>query len=168
MTRREEMVQGGWRTHPWIIDELNYARNQQKNTIAIREEGVEVGGMYGEHEYLLLNREQVLPTILDLSKTIGIWKQEFGRTLKVQILFEDDDNEISNPEQKCSYRFVDQGEYLDWQETNLITEPGGLFAYIKGIQEQYSIQIKIESRNNTWVSPATKWITFQLKRLETN
>ncbi len=169
LTRREEIVSGGWRTHPWVLDELNYARNQNKLAIAIREEGVEVGGMYGEQEYILLNREQFLSTILDLSKTIGIWKQELGRIVKVKIICEDNAIGINDFETKCSYRFIEEGEYFDWQTTNLIPEVGGTFAYIKGVQEQYMIQLKMEIKNETWVSCITpQWMPFQLKRQETD
>jgi len=86
LTQRERIQDGRFTTHPWVVDELGYARAHKMRAIAVVESGLDVAGMYHPHEYIPLERNKPLPAFLRLSETIGEWKREVGRTVKVQIL----------------------------------------------------------------------------------
>lgn len=65
---------------------LAYARDKGKKAIALVESGVQVQGMYEPHERLTLEDGALVERLLDLSETIAIWRDDIGRTVKVQIL----------------------------------------------------------------------------------
>lgn len=167
LTRRDQKVAGGWTTHPWVQDELNYARNQHKRAIALVEDGVDVGGMYAQHERIPFDREKPLQALLALSETIGLWKLEAGRTLKVQILPDELARKVGqgNGTFGCRYRFVVQGRYTDWKEVLPVPEPGGTFVYLEGVSDEHMIQLKVEDQAMKWESPAvSQWMQVRLSR----
>lgn len=164
LTRRDQKVGGGWTTHQWVQDELNYARNQHKRTIALIEDGVTVEGAYAQHEWIPLNRDNSLPAFLGLSETIGIWQRDVGRTLKVQILPDELSRLVGhNDAFRCRYRFVVEGRYTDWRDVTPVLEPGGTFVYVEGVRDEYMIQLMVEDKRSTWLSPATsQWMQIRL------
>lgn len=46
LARRDSKQDGKWTTHQWVFDEMGYARANNKNAIALVEEGIEIGGLY--------------------------------------------------------------------------------------------------------------------------
>jgi hypothetical protein len=84
MTKREwEPNNAG--THPWVVDEYKYARGIHKPSIAIVAPGVNVIGAYQEQERIDYDPSDTSKAVLRLSKTIGLWKSQAGRLLKVQV-----------------------------------------------------------------------------------
>jgi hypothetical protein len=167
LTQRDAIQNGGFTTHQWVLDEIAYARNKGKRAIAIVESGVNVAGMYQPHEYIPLDRASLLPTFIRLSETVGLWKREMGRTVKVQILpqalakkFGGSSNGI-----RCSHRLWSQGRNSAWTEVTPVPEgAGGTFAWIQGVQDEHLIQLRIESGGKAWHSPATsQWMQILLK-----
>ena len=170
LTRRDQKVGGGWTTHQWVQDELNYGRNQHKRTIALIEDGVTVEGAYVQHEWIALKRDNPLPAFLGLAETVGTWQREVGRTVKVRILPDELSRLVGyNDAIKCRYRFVVEGRYTEWRDIPPVMEPGGTFVYLEGVRDEYMIQLMAEDQRSTWVSPATsQWMQIRLARRGTN
>jgi hypothetical protein len=165
-TRRDAKQAGGFTTHQWVLDEIGYARNKGKKAILVVEDGVDIGGMYQPHEYIPLVRAEPLGTMLALSDTIGVWKHERGRTVKVQILPPTVANALGAGGNgiQCSYRLWLKGTYSGWTTTTAVPEGGGAFVWIEGVQEDHLIQLQIADQGKLWLSPATsQWMQVSLK-----
>lgn len=167
LTRRDQLANGNWTTHQWVLDELAYARSRNKPAIAVVEDGVNVGGMFQPHEYIALDRQHPLPAFLALSDTVREWKTEIGRTLRVRILPDTLARRVTQGDAqiRCRHRFHGGGRYTDWKETTPFREPGGTFLFLEGVKEDYTIQIEIDDSRTKWVSDNTpQWMPVQLTR----
>lgn len=164
LTRRDQITTGGWTTHQWVLDELAFARAEQKRAIALVEEGVQLGGAYAHHEYLAYSTADLPAALVALSETIGVWKREAGRLLKVQILPDTLARRLGDDAQ-CSYRFVREGQPLPWQESRPIRQTGGVFLYLSGAHDDLLVEIRIKVGREVWASPATsQWMPIELRR----
>jgi len=171
LTRRDQLSSGGWTTHDWVKDEIGYARAKGKRAIALIEGGVNVGGMYEPHECIHLIRDSVIDALLILSETVGLWKREQGRTVKVQILPQELAQKVgaNGPGIRCMYRLCLNGKYGEWREAMPVPELGGTFLYLEGVQDDQLIQIRVEEPNKVWQSPAAaQWLQVQLNSGGTN
>jgi len=165
LTQRDAKVGGGYTTHQWVQDEVGYARAKKKRAIALIENGVDVGGMYQPNEYIPLDRVNLLPVLLRLSETVGVWKRELGRTVKVQILPLPLARKVGGGDNgvRCSHRLWHQGTFSGWTEVTPVPEGGGTFVYVNGVQEEHLIQLKVEEKGKVWQSTATsQWMQVQL------
>lgn len=164
LTRRDQLTGGGWTTHPWVRDELNYARNRNQRAIALVETDVDPGGAYAEHERIPFDRDHPFDTILALSETIGLWKQEAGRLLKVCVKPENLVRQAARGG-VCRYRFTINGQFTPWQEAILVPEPGGTFLYLNGVRDDYLIQVQVGDGVSNWETPATgQYVTVELQQ----
>ena len=167
LTRRDQLAAGGWTTHPWVQDEIVYARSKNKHAIAMVEDGVNVAGMFAPHEHIKFDRQNPLPAFLALSETIRLWKAELGRILRVRLLPDALAKRVAqgNGQTKCRHRFHYGGKYTDWKESTPYREPGGTFLFLEGVLDEYTIQIEIEDQNTSWISVNTpQWMPVQLTR----
>lgn len=166
LTRRDEIAQGKFTTHQWVLDELGYARANHKRAIALVETGVEAGGMNQSNEYIPLDRNDPLPAVLALSEALGVWRAEIGRHLKVQLLPRDLARKVGANENgiRCSHRLWSRGKTGAWVEVQPVPEGGGTFIWIEGVKDDDLIQIKVESNGRkVWQSVATsQWIQIPL------
>ena len=157
LTRRDALADGGWTTHDWVRHELTVAREAGKPSIGVFEKGVATAGPYGDNERVDLDRESIAEGLLALSRTVGEWKRSAGRTLKVQILPEDVATQVgeANGNAVCRYRFLSGGEWMEGRDARPIPEVGGTFVYVRGVRDDYLIQVQVEGFGSTWYSPAT-------------
>ena len=164
LTRREQLQTGGWTTHQWVKDELAWARSKGKNAIALVEDGVAVNGMFQPNEWIPLLRDKPLEAILRLAETVGGWKQDAGRMVKVQLVPEEIARKLGEGGIPCRHRLWQQGRYTDWHDVTPVPEVGGTFVYLDGVKEDHLIQIRAEEADKIWQSPATsQWMLVQLK-----
>jgi hypothetical protein len=168
LTRRDELKSGDYTTHPYVLQEIGRARAADRRTIALLETGIKDDQLGAEtgFERLLWDRANPLPTFIALSETIGLWKAEAGRTLKVQILPEELAREVGqgNGQFQCRYRLASEGKFSDWLETEPIPETGGTFVYLTGINDQHAIQIEIKNDKRRWFAPAqSQWMGVRLE-----
>ncbi len=162
MTKREpvDAAANKWRTHPWVGDELAYGRAKSKRAIALVENGVDVGGLYGDYERISLDRTNPVEALLDLSETIGTWKAELGSAWQVQLEPSQIGRELrTKSELKCRYRFVSrQGWRTDWKDSpDPIVQGNGTIVYVEGARLEH-VYVEVEIiRGNTaeWYSEAT-------------
>jgi len=167
LTRRDKLGRKNkFTTHQWVQEELGYARDNKKRAIALVEDGVDVGGMYAPHEYIPFDRQNPLPAFLRLSDTVGQWKREIGRTIKVLILPPELARTVGQGEIKCRYRFSAEGKWTTWNETEAIREVGGTFAYLVGVRDDHTIQLEVKLPNARWQSIATpQWVQIELSQI---
>ena len=167
-TQRDQKVGGSWTTHPWVLNEYSYAKEQNKPAIALVEEGVDWSGMYAGHHFIPLLRARPTDALLQLSNTIGYWKEAAGETWKLQILPEALAEQIEvQAGHECAYRTVQQGAFSDWCPIDPVAEPGGVFLYVKGLTDRHMVEVRIRGTHGTWKSPATpKWMPVTLKELQ--
>lgn len=158
LTRREQLANGGWTTHDWVRDELNFARQANKKAIALVEAGVQIGGAYANHEHIPFNRaESLLDAFLAVSDTIGVWKIQAGRLIKVRIMPENLAREprLLSGQAQLQYRYLSGGEFTRWQTILPVPEVGATVVYLPGSWENNLIQLQIIDGPVQWLSPAT-------------
>jgi hypothetical protein len=166
LTRQDQKQDGKWNTHQWVLDEIGYARAKNRKVIALTEQDVEIGGMFQPHEHIALLKDDPLPAFLALSETIGMWSQEIGRTVKVQILPDALAQKVGAGGNgvRCRHRLWLKGASSSWQESNPQPEAGGTFVFVRGVQEDHLIQMQVQQANKVWQSVATsQWIQVMLK-----
>lgn len=164
-TRRDARQDGGYTTHQWVLDEAGYARAQKKKVVLIVEDGVDIGGMYQPHEYISLKSGTSAEAMLRLSEALREWKEERGRSVKVQILPPSVAHSLGSAKATdCSYRLWLRGKQSGWTKTTAVPEGGGAFVWIDGVQDDHLIQIQVANGRKTWTSPATsQWLQVSLK-----
>lgn len=166
LTRRDAKQAGGFTTHQWVLDEMGHARAKGKRAIAVVENGVDVRGMYQPHEYIPFDPAQPLLAFLRLSETLGLWRYEKGRTLKVQILPNTLAAKVGagGDSIQCSYRLWIQGQYGPWTEVTPVPEAGGTFVYVDGVQDDHLIQVRFKAKAKVWESLVTsQWMQVEVK-----
>lgn len=163
MTRRDQLASGEWTTHPWVQDEYGHARSQNKRAIALIEQGVAIGGMYQQNEYIPYNPADSLTAFLRLSATLGVWKKESGRLVKLKI--QPDQVALDfGTDAEWRYRFYSNGEYSGWQETSLSREPGGCFLDLPNVPDGSLIQVQTRSNTGRAESINTpQWVSVDLE-----
>lgn len=163
MTRREVNGNGNWTTHQWVRDEYAHAKSKNMRAIAMIEKGVITEGMYQHNEYISYDPENTLTAFLKLSATLGYWREESGRPVKLLI----QPNQIAldyGANAEWRYRFNINGEYSGWQEASLCPEPGGCFLYLPNVSDEALIQIQARSNNNCAESVCSpQWVMVNLK-----
>ncbi len=166
LTRRDAKLDGTFTTHQWVLDELGYARAQRKQAIAVVENGVDVAGMYQPHEMIPLDRANPLQAFLALAETIGLWKSNLGRPVKVQIMPPELARRLgfAADQIRCSHKLWARGKDGPWKPVKPIAEVGGTFVWIEGVKEDDLIQLRIEGiGNQPMQSPATsQWMQVQI------
>jgi hypothetical protein len=166
LTRRDQTQHGKFTTHQWVLDELGYARNRGKRAIALVETGVDPGGMNQPNEYIPLDRANPLPALVALSQSLGVWRAQTGRLVKVQLLPRELARKVGSDENgiRCSHRLWSRGKTGAWVEVKPVPEGGGTFIWIEGVKDEDLIQIKVEGDGrNVWQSVAvSQWIQIPL------
>lgn len=164
MSRREKKDDGNWITHQWVQDEYAHAKSKKIQAIAIIENGVTIEGMYQDSEYISYNPEDSLTAFLRLSATLGVWKEDSGRFVKLLI----QPNQIAldyGNNAEWSYRFNIKGEYSQWQDASLSREPGGCFLYLPNVPDDALIQIRARSNNSCAESICSpQWVVVNLEK----
>jgi hypothetical protein len=174
LTRREEIVGGGWTTHEWVKDEINFARENNKHAIALVEDGIDVSGLQASHEYIKFDRNDIDKAFLNLIKDVSEWikwEEDPGTTIKAGIFPEALAAKLrhSNGDYQCRYRLIAQGQSTPWKDVVPIPEQGGTFIYLQGVKEDYLIQIEVTENSKTgmpkkWLSLASpQWIRIELQ-----
>lgn len=163
LTRREALLNGGWSTHQWVLDEIAWARARGKPTIAMIEEGVRTDGMFAANQRIDLDRQHPLDAFLTLSETLGQWRQAIGRSVKVQIAPSAIAQRIGKEELSLEFRLWLKGQYTEWRGIAAVPEPGGTFVHIDGVQDDHLIQLRAKHQRRVWQSHATsQWLLVQL------
>lgn len=164
-TPRDPIAGGKFSTHPWVDDELKHARDRGKNAIALRHNQVELRGMYSENEYINYDPAQPLAAFVKLSRTLGKWKKDDGRTIQVMLAPAEEIGRLlsRDPDMaSCEYRTVRNGRPGEWRKGFLQREPGGAFAFVN-VDDGTLVEIRLRGAGERWSSAAVRqWIRVDL------
>jgi len=158
MTRRDQLADTGegvfWTTSEWVKNELNHGRANHLKTIALVENGVKVEGAFTDHERIHFGRENLEAALLALSNTLGQWKREAGRTVKVLITSQTlmQNRRFLTSQMRVESRYFIDGEPTAWQPIELFREAGSAVVYLSGVQDNYLIQLGVRDGPNEWES----------------
>jgi hypothetical protein len=164
LTRRDQIMGAApprWTTHDYCKGELQHARTLGKPAIALLENGVDVGGLFNEHEHIAYDADAPLDGFLKLSRTIWSWKMKIGRTVKIQVLPPEVAQEIWAHKDQCEweYRLSREGTDTNWFKANAKKEPGGLFLYVRVPDDTMQIEVRIKGDHKIWSSDSTPFFT---------
>jgi hypothetical protein len=166
MTKRVEPPDYGG-THPWVVDEFKHAKSLNKPAIALVAPGVAIVGAYKDHERIDYDPQDPLKAFLKLSKTVGFWKSEGGRLLRVQLRPSHVTDQIAaaNGNAQCKYRLFNADMTpSDWYVAQTLNEGDGVYAYLKGVQDESKIEVRVEVAGRIWKSTVLQqWIPVELK-----
>lgn len=166
MSRFGQVNPNQWTTHPWVQEEFGVATQANMRNIALLEDGVTPPGSVAQFEHIPFDRNNRTEALLALSETLGLWKDEVGRMVKVQILPEDLARSIGqgNGNFRCQYRVFSENKFSDWSDVTPVLEPGGTFVFLNRVHDDQSIQILVTSGQNKWASPVrSQWMEFRLE-----
>lgn len=119
--------------------------------------------MYQQNEYIPYNSADSLTAFLRLSATLGLWKKESGRKVKLKI--QPDHIALDfGTDAEWRYRFYNSGVYTNWQETSLSREPGGCFLDLPNVPDGSLIQVQTRS-NQGWAESINtpQWVYVNLE-----
>ena len=149
---------GTYRTYPWVQNELVMARTLKKRCIAILHESVTLDGVFTENEYVKYAPGKPLPAFTKLAATLGIWRRESGRQMKVLVLPPELAQLLgSNAETAtCEYRYYDsRGKAGPWEKAGVVPAQGGPVVYLDGAQEDCLMEVRVKVGRQSWSSRAT-------------
>lgn len=73
--------------------------------MAIVLKDVEVNGLSSQHERADLDPAEAVPALVKLSQTLGMWKHQHGRRLKVLLLPEQVASRVKSTKFSCKFRY---------------------------------------------------------------
>lgn len=152
--RSKQPTYGG--THPWVVDEFKHAKNLKKPAISVVWPDVDVSGAYTETERIHYDPDNAVDAFIKLSQTVGRWKKEAGRILKVQVFPEDIAYNLAAPSggAVCKFRLYKEGTASDWKEGHIVPEGDGTYVYLPGVQDETFIQLEAVCNGSVWHSKA--------------
>src|SRR5262249_22064129 len=135
MTKGEQRSDQSWRTHEWVEYEFQAARDRGIPCLALVEDGVRANPAWNAFEYVEFDRSDWSWALLSITENLVRWKQQAGRTVRVQILPDELAQAVSRDpaKYKCQYRLVMEGEPAPWQDVESVMEDGGTFVYLRRI-----------------------------------
>ena len=156
MTKRSAPPDYGG-THPWVVDEFKHAKSRSISAIALVAPGVTVAGAYQDAERIDYDPQDGLKAFLKLSKTVGLWKSQAGRLLKVQLFPQSLADQIAGGggNARCEYCFYEtDGTRGTWRSASAVPEGDGTYLYLKGVTEEVRVQVRVELAGQIWLSRA--------------
>jgi hypothetical protein len=165
---REQQLAGKnrWLPTTWVQTEITAARQQGKPAVALVVPGVEVSGLFAEHERIDVDLKHPLDSLLQLSQAIRIWKEDAGRFLLVRLIPQAAAMMAQNKNSQCKVRLVPQrGQPGAWQTSTVRTPPGGVFLEVPGVKENVAIEVEIFDGNGhiAWKSiESPQWVHVEM------
>jgi hypothetical protein len=155
-TRREQMSNGSWTTHHWVLQEMAAAMTNSRPVVEVRETGVDPqAAMQQGHrpiDYDETNRERCLVQIVEALGALRF------NTIEAQILLPGQDLEFIGPLAKepgqlqCTYMYK-AGSYKSPPSiTEVDAIKGGLFITIRDLPSDALIKVRLQAGGKTWSS----------------
>ena len=162
-TPREPLQNGRFTAPQWVLDELGFARAKGKPTLAMIHKDVDISGLGTQHERADLDPAAAIPAFVKLSQTLGMWKQQHGRRLKVLLSPEQVGARVKSTKFSCEYRYSRDGKPSPWKLANCLREPGGTYAYLVGAPDDAYVEIRVKDGAKSWTSPAApQWLHIKV------
>jgi hypothetical protein len=156
-----------WMPTQWVQSEIVAARARGKPAIALVEPGVEVSGLFAEHERIDLDLKDPLDALLQLSETVRAWKEDAGRFLLVRLLPDGAAALAQNDNSRCKVRLVPpQGPAGEWDKGIIRLLPGGVFLAVPGVKESVALDVEILNADGraVWKSGEfPQWVHVEMR-----
>ena len=151
-------------THPWVLQELAYARFGNKSAIGIYERGVPSQGADAAFEHVDFDPAAPHLAFIKLSETLGQWKRRAGRLLKVQIMPEDVARSLGarSDRVRCECRFQIEGNDTEWQPVKVRREVGGVFVYLAVPETVEMVQLRSDGPPECESAYTPLWMPVRL------
>lgn len=163
LTRRDQLSAGGWTTHEFCKNELQHARGAGKSAIALVEGGVSIIGFDAGNEHIPYDGALPLAAFIKLSRTIGLWKQRTGRTVKIQVMPEMAAAEMwaVRGTAEWEYRLSRGVQETAWTKAKARKEPGGLFVFVQVPDDAMMVEVRVNAQGGakSWYTDATPVFT---------
>jgi hypothetical protein len=177
-TRGKALKGGGYTTSDWVKEEYTFALEEGKNAVALVQNGVTVGGATGlelqSREYIDFDPRQRLECLLKLSRTLGRWKRQAGRPIRVLLQPSDIADQMRTASAnnggltwkcKCIVEADGGEEVIKITSSRLIDGPGGIFVWLRGIKENSLVELEVTDGHAVWKSSATpQWVPVAFKK----
>ncbi len=159
-TRRDELANGLWTTHRWVIDEFNYALAKNVKAVEIREDKVDPqGGIAANLQHLPFSMEARETLMLEVAKIFGTWKTALT-SKRLQLLpgniiddvrpfWKDRQDEIH-----CQYNFLVENNETPAFDSKLRKIGNGLCVDVENIPlgNNVMIELKVDGPGFFWSS----------------
>jgi hypothetical protein len=167
-TREKRLARGNkWLPTQWVQSEITAARARGKPAVALVEPGVEVSGLFEEHERIDLDPRDPLDALLQLSEAVRAWKEDAGRFLLVRLLPDEAAALAQNGSSQCKVRLVPpQGPAGGWDKGTIRQLPGGVFLAVPGVRENVALDVEILNGDGrpVWKSGEfPQWVHVQMR-----
>lgn len=143
--------------HRWPERELDHASSTGKKVFALVEEGFQWSDPENR-EHGVLNRNSPLEAFLKLSKTIGRWREQAGRTVAVRLLPDNVARLAAKDNRKCRYRlFREREKSGNWQVPDEVVQLGeGYVFWASGVSDDHRIQVEVGGNDGPSYSSAAE------------
>lgn len=160
LTRREELGNGKWNTHPWVSNEIAKAWGDKK-IIVVQEKGVDFSGSTQDRQFLVYDESKRDEFLVSLVKAVGRWS---GSTVVQTRLLPSEFSQSVLPIVQarpdyvtCEYMFLINGDATDWQKGKIRKQAAGLIVYINTKDLPYPrnnvlISIRVQADGKIWES----------------
>jgi hypothetical protein len=156
-TQRDQMANGDWTTHHWVLQEMAAAMANGRPVVEVRELGVDpqAGMQQGLQriDYDEKNRELCL---IKIAEALG--NLRFSAVVEVQLLLPVNDLEFIGPlarqsgQLSCSYTYKDGSYRSPPYPTEVEAIKGGLFITVRDLPVEALIQVRLQAAGKTWNS----------------
>jgi len=156
-THRDQLANGAWTTHHWVLQEMAAAITNRRPVVEVRELGVDPqpGIQQGLQriDYDEQNRE---PCLIKIAEALGTLR--FGVMGEVQLLLPAQAMEVIGPLAKisggliCSYTYKDGPYKSSPSPAGVDAIKGGLFITIQDVPLDALIQVTLQAAGHTWRS----------------
>jgi hypothetical protein len=162
---RKPGKKGQYQPYPWVIGELAHARAKGLRNIALVSDGVLIQGPYTDNERIALDPGAPTGAFVKLARILSQWRREEGRTVKVIILPVELASKLRGDDVRCRYRFRHENWVGPFQEAFVHQEVGGTSAYLRGVKDEYLIELRVRHGDETWGSlSAPQWVRVELQK----
>jgi hypothetical protein len=156
-TQRDQMTNGAWTTHHWVLQEIAAAMSHGRPVVEVRALEVELqaGMQQGLQriDYDEKNREQCLIKIVE-----ALGALRFSAIVEVQLLLPAQALEVIGPLAKergqliCAYTYKEGFYKSPSYPTEVEAIKGGLFITIRDVPLDALIQVRLQAAGKSWSS----------------
>jgi hypothetical protein len=159
---------GQFGTSPFVLSEFQHARSIEKPCVAVLFPSVQLAPALGEdRERVRFDPADPAPALLKLVATVGFWKEQVGRAVKVRVEPEELARRLAqaNGGARCQARVNSaDGGVGHWQDVRVSRQPGGAFVTLR-VPSDSLIQLRAYVDGETWLSiESPQYVLVPLER----
>lgn len=156
LTRRDQLANGSWTTHPWVLGELTHGQSSGlARLLPVVEEGVDYQpGIVGNLQRLAFQEARRDECLVALARAIGQWTR--AQNIRLQLLppafVEAVRPQVPTPGFRCTYQLMEGSRTRPEQPVQIMKIKGGLFIDLIEVPPQALVKIQIAAAGRSWSS----------------